>query len=59
MVLSTRGRELLGGLSMPLSVKLLAVGGTALVGAGALLAWRHGAMVSLGESVLIAIAWCF
>ena len=44
---------------MPLSFKFLAIGGVALVGSGALLGWRHGTMVSLGESVLVAIAWCF
>ncbi|HEX2134308.1 MAG TPA: hypothetical protein VHG30_00150 [Microvirga sp.] len=40
-------------------VALLVCGGAALLGAGALLGWRHGATISLGESVLAAIAWCF
>ena len=44
--------------TLPLGVVLLGVGGIALVGAGALLAWQRGAMVSVGESVLAAIAWC-
>jgi hypothetical protein len=59
MVLAARERLLARHPALPLSVKLLAFGGTALLGAGALLAWRHGAMVSLGEGVLLAIAWCF
>jgi hypothetical protein len=44
---------------IPVGAGLLGMGGVALVGAGALLGWQRGAMVSLGESVLATIAWCF
>jgi hypothetical protein len=41
------------------SVILLVTAATALLGAGALLSWRYGGAVALGDSVLAAIAWCF
>lgn len=40
-------------------VILLAAAATALLGAGALLSWRYGSAVALGDPVLAAIAWCF
>ena len=56
---SRSSRFRFGGLSRQPGVALLICGGAALLAAGALLGWRHGATISLGESVLAAIAWCF
>ena len=37
---------------------LLAGAGLALIGAGALIAWKSGTFISFGDTVLTAIAWC-
>jgi hypothetical protein len=42
-----------------LTPALLLVCGAALMVAGAVLAWQHGAAISFGESVLGVIALCF
>jgi hypothetical protein len=44
--------------SVPLNVILLASAGLALLGAGALLAFRSGTFVSVGDTMLSVIAWC-
>ena len=46
------------GYSAPLNVVLLAISGLALLGAGALLAFRSGTFVSFGDAMLAAVAWC-
>jgi hypothetical protein len=46
------------GYSAPLNVILLAISGLALLGAGALLAFRSGTFVSFGDAMLAAVAWC-
>jgi hypothetical protein len=46
------------GYSAPLNVILLAISGLALLGAGALLAFRSGTFMSFGDAMLAAVAWC-
>lgn len=44
---------------LPWIVLLLASMGTALVVTGAILSWQYGAVLQLGNAVLIALSWCF
>jgi hypothetical protein len=50
--------KMLRELRPPPGVLVLAGTGAALIGAGLILAWKHGTVVQLGDAILIALAWC-
>jgi hypothetical protein len=54
----SNGHRSVTGRPTLVNVVLLASAGLALIGAGALIAWRSGSFISFGDTVLTAIAWC-